>query len=111
MPAQHVEHLEEVLKHLKSQNCRFLQPSVTFLRYHIDAEGIHPLDDKLKGSNSQEHTGITLVPRTNQLLWEFIPNAATILMVCSIRTLNGDGQKSVNAVLTKLSRRWPHPRS
>ena len=52
---EHLTHLEEVLKCLlrhgirvKRAKCRFLQSRVIFLRHQIDADGIHPSDEKLK---------------------------------------------------------------
>ena len=89
-PAEHLEHLEEVLKrllqhgvHVKRQKCRFLQSSVSFLGHRIDAEGIHPLDDKLQAivqaptpTNVQElRSFLGLI----NYYGKFIPNAATIL--------------------------------
>ena len=54
---EHLEHLEEVLRHLlrhgihvKWAKCRFLQPSVDFLGHHVDAEGIHTTEDKLRAT-------------------------------------------------------------
>ena len=47
--------LEEVLKrmenaglHLKKDKCAFLAPSVVYLRYKVDAQGIHPVAEKVK---------------------------------------------------------------
>lgn len=49
----HTKHLEEVLKRLKSHNlrvnkgkCTFFQHSVSYLGHVIDAEGIHPMQEK-----------------------------------------------------------------
>ena len=89
-PAEHVEHLEEVLKRLlrhgvrvKRQKCRFLQPSVSFLGHRIDAAGIHPLNDKLQAI--VQAPAPTNVPELRSFLGlinyygKFIPNAATLL--------------------------------
>ena len=89
-PAEHIEHLEEVLKRLlrhgvrvKRQKCRFLQPSVSFLGHRIDATGIHPLDDKLQAI--VQAPAPTNVPELRSFLGlinyygKFIQNAATIL--------------------------------
>ena len=87
---EHLEHLEEVLRrllrhgvHVKKPKCRFFQPSVIFLGHRIDAEGIHPTDDKLKAivdapapENLQElRSFLGLI----NYYGKFIPNAATIL--------------------------------
>ena len=89
-PEEHLERLEEVLQrllrhgiHVKKSKCRFLQPSVIFLGYRIDAEGIHPTQEKLKAiveapapKNVQElRSFLGLI----NYYGKFIPNAATIL--------------------------------
>ena len=85
--AEHLERLEEVLKrhgiHVKLPKCRFLQPSVVFIGHRIDADGLHPLKEKLKAilqapapTNVQElRSFLGLI----NYYGEFIPNAATIL--------------------------------
>ena len=43
--------LQRLLKHgvhVKTEKCRFLEPSVNFLEHRIDADGIHPTDEKLR---------------------------------------------------------------
>ena len=52
---EHLTALEEVLKRLHSANlrakkskCRFLVPSVSYLGYKLDGEGLHPLPEKVK---------------------------------------------------------------
>ena len=87
---EHLEHLEEVLRrlqrhgvHVKRSKCRFFQPSVTFLGHRIDAEGIHPTEDKLKAiveapspKNVQElRSFLGLI----NYYGKFIQNAATVL--------------------------------
>lgn len=54
-PEEHLRHLEAVLErlkqagvHVRRAKCSFLKQSVDFLGYRIDAEGRHPLPDKLK---------------------------------------------------------------
>ena len=53
--ADHLAALEEVLKRLESaglrletDQCVFLAPSVIYLGYRIDAQGIHPVTEKVK---------------------------------------------------------------
>ena len=50
----HMATLEEVLQrlaavglHLKREKCTFLVPSVTYLGYRIDSQGLHPVSDKV----------------------------------------------------------------
>ena len=85
-----MEHLKEILRHLlqhgvhvNQMKCRFLQPSVTFLGHCIDAEGIHPTDDKLKAitqdSISKNVQELRLSLGSSIYYGKFIPNAATIL--------------------------------
>ena len=52
---EHLTTLEEVLKRLhdanlraKKSKCRFLVPSVSYLGYKLDGEGLHPLPEKVK---------------------------------------------------------------
>ena len=87
---EHMEHLEEVFKRLlrhgvrvNRTKCRFLKSSVNFLGHRIDAEGIHPLQEKL--------SAILQVPAPKSVqelrsflglinyYGKFIPNAASIL--------------------------------
>ena len=87
---EHLARLEEVWKrllqhglHVRRSKCRFLQPRVIFLGHRIDAEGIHPTDEKLKAimqapapENLQElRSFLGLI----NYYGKFIPNAATIL--------------------------------
>ena len=51
----HLRALEEVLRRLeraglkvKQSKCAFMRPSVTYLGHKIDAEGLHPLDDRVR---------------------------------------------------------------
>ena len=51
----HLKNLREVLSRLKKagfklkkEKCSFMVPSVTYLGYKIDAEGVHPVQDKVK---------------------------------------------------------------
>ena len=51
----HLQTLEEVLKRLektelkaKLSKCEFMNPSVSYLGHRIDAEGLHPLPDKVQ---------------------------------------------------------------
>ena len=34
--------------HLKREKCTFLVPSVTYLGYRIDSQGLHPVSDKVR---------------------------------------------------------------
>lgn len=52
---EHLKALAEVLSRLSKKNsrvkkpkCKFMVPSIHFLGYEIDAQGLHPLPDKVK---------------------------------------------------------------
>ena len=52
---EHLEFLKEVLTRLEKaglrlnrKKCQFLTLEATYLGYHIDNEGLHPTDDKLR---------------------------------------------------------------
>ena len=110
------EHLEEVLKRLlrhgvrvKRSKCRFLQPSVTFLGHRIDAEGIYPLDGKLKAivkapapENVQELCSflglINYYSTSFEMQLQFWPHSMRFYE----RKPSGNGHKSANTVSTKL---------
>ena len=54
---EHLNTLDEVLNHLeraglrlKKSKCHFMSPSVVFLGHRIDAQGLHPLADKVKAA-------------------------------------------------------------
>ena len=53
--SEHMATLEEVLQrlagaglHLKREKCTFLVPSVTYLGYRIDSQGLHPDPEKVR---------------------------------------------------------------
>ena len=53
--SEHLATLEEVLQrlagaglHLKREKWTFLVPSVTYLRYRIDSQGLHPVPEKVR---------------------------------------------------------------
>ena len=87
---QHLKNLEEVLEclfrhgvHVNKSKCRFLQSSVTFLGHRIDADGIHPTEEKLRAI--VEAPAPKYVQQLRSFLGlinyygKFIPSAATIL--------------------------------
>ena len=64
--AEHLTSLKEVLTRLEKaglrlnqKKCQFLAPSVTYLGYRIDSEGLHPTEDKLKA--------VQLAPQPNNV--------------------------------------------
>ena len=51
---EHLQNLDEALQRLeeadftlKNIKCSFMQPEIDFLGYHIDADGQHPMDEKI----------------------------------------------------------------
>ena len=88
--AEHLKHLEEVLHRLQENGlrlhrdkCHFFQPSVEFLGYVIDAEGVHTSDRKIKAirearapqSVSELRAFLGLV----NYYGKFVPNLASLL--------------------------------
>ena len=58
--ARHIENLEQVLKRLpdaglrlKRGKCVFMAPSVTYLGHTITAEGLRPVEDKVRAKQAQ----------------------------------------------------------
>ena len=45
---QVLQRLEQSGLHLKKEKCNFMVLSVTYLGYRIDAEGLHPVEEKVK---------------------------------------------------------------
>ena len=78
---------------VNGSKCRLLQSNVSFLGHRIDAEGIHPLEEKLAAiiqapapQNVQElRSFLGLV----NYYGKFIPNAATILVPFKQAALQG----------------------
>ena len=62
--SEHMVTLEAVLQrlagadlHLKREKCTFLVPSVTYLGYRIDSQGLHPVSEKVRAIKMpQSHT-------------------------------------------------------
>ena len=86
----HVTALEEVLKQLKAaglqlrkDKCVFMAPSVTYLGHRIDAQGLHPLPDKVQAI--QEAPRPKSVSKLKSYLGllsyysKFLPKLATVL--------------------------------
>ena len=69
--------------HLKQDKCKFLVPSISYLGHKIDAEGLHPLSDKIKAiTNASVPKTVTELKAFLGLMnyyGKFIPNIATIL--------------------------------
>ena len=87
---EHLSNLEEALKHLlehgvglKKEKCQFLQDSVEYLGHHIDVQGVHTSEKKLKAiveapkpRNVQElHSFLGVL----NYYAKFIPNLSSIL--------------------------------
>ena len=86
----HLRTLETVLKrlsetglHVKQSKCLFMVPSVSFLGHQIDADGLHPLKDKVKAIEAAPTpTNVTELKSYLGLLTyygKFLPNLATKL--------------------------------
>ena len=86
----HLRALDEVLSRLdkaglrvKQKKCAFMRPSVTYLGHRIDAQGLHPLQDRIRAI--QEAPTPTSVPKLKSYLGmlsyysKFLPKLSTVL--------------------------------
>ena len=68
---------------MKQSKCTFLRPSVTYLGHKIDAEGLHPLDDRIRAIKDAPTP--TSVPKLKSYLGmlsyynKFLPNLSSVL--------------------------------
>ena len=78
----HMVALKEVLRRMEQAGlrlskgkCLFMAPSVEYLGYKIDADGLHPLPEKVraieKAPKPREHYGTQGLPWTSHVLWPF----------------------------------------
>ena len=88
--ADHLLALEQVLDRLekaglriKKKKCKFMSPSVSYLGYKIDAEEIHPLEDKVRAVKDapQPKSVQKLKSYLSPLSYysKFMPNLSTVL--------------------------------
>ena len=88
--ADHLKNLFEVLSRLeeaglglKRSKCAFMQKEVEYLGHRVDAQGLHPVDKKVKGiMDAPTPTNITELKAYLGLLNyynKFLPNLATLL--------------------------------
>ena len=76
----HLVTLREVLRRiqeadlkLRREKCVFMAPSVVYLSYRIDAQGLHPIPEKVKAvMYAPQPTTVTelVLFRTTELLWQ-----------------------------------------
>ena len=87
---EHLATLEEVLQRmetaglrLKKSKCKFLVPSVTYLGHQIDAQGLHPVSDKVKAiQEAPEPRNVSALKSYLGLLSyysRFLPNMSSTL--------------------------------
>ena len=76
---EHLDHLTEVLTRLESaglrlklSECKFMQPTVEYLGYRIDAQGLHAIEKKVEAirnaPGTRKSTSIEVIPRHDKLL-------------------------------------------
>ena len=86
----HLRTLEEVLHRLeqaglkvKQSKCAFMRPSVTYLGHKIDAEGLHPLDDRVRAiRDAPTPTSVTKLKSFLGMLSyynKFLPSLSSVL--------------------------------
>ena len=87
---EHLKSVEEVLErlqganlHAKKPKCMFLVPSVSYLGYKIDGEGLHPLPEKVKAIQDaptpQNSTELKSYLGLLTYYGKFLPNLSTHL--------------------------------
>ena len=87
---EHLSSLKQVLTRLQEaglrlnrRKCQFLVPSVTYLGYKIDSEGLHPTDEKLKAvQQAPEPSSVTELKAYLGLLTyygRFLPHLPSVL--------------------------------
>ena len=88
--AEHLQVLEEVLQRLqtaglrlKREKCVFMAPSVAYLGHKIDAQGLHPLPDKVRAiQEAPQPQNVSELKAYLGLLSyysKFLPNLSTVL--------------------------------
>ena len=86
----HLKELEEVLRRLeqaglrvKQSKCAFMRPSVCYLGHRIDAEGLHPLDDRVRAiRDAPTPTSVSELKSYLGMLSyynKFLPNLSSLL--------------------------------
>ena len=70
----YLKNLKEVLTRqaraglrLKKDKCSFMVPSVTYLGYQVDAEGVHPVEEKVKAIHSYLDQTRSIVSKGNEV--------------------------------------------
>ena len=117
---------EEVLKHMKEgglclyvNKCHFMASEVAFLRYRINAKGLHPLPDKVCAvenapspkdvTNSKAYLGLLMY------YVRFFPNPFLFFLLCCTacprRMSVGNGQTKRNQCLKHPSNYSPQQKS
>lgn len=87
---QHLAALDEVLSRLdraglrvKRSKCEFLRPSVTYLGHKIDAQGLHPLPERIRAiRDAPTPTSVSALKSYQGMLTyysKFLPNLSTLL--------------------------------
>ena len=78
-----LQRLETAGLHLKKEKCKFLVPSINYLGHKIDAQGLHPLPDKIEAivsaSSPKTLTELKAFLGLVNYYGKFIPNLASVL--------------------------------
>ena len=92
---KHLQTLDEVLSHLdkaglrlKRSKCEFMRESVTYLGHRIDADGLHPLPDRVRAvKEAPKPTSVTILKAYLGMLTyysKFLPKLSTLLYPLTI---------------------------
>ena len=78
-----LQKIEEAGLHLKKDKCKFMVPSITYLGHKVDAQGLHPLPDKIEAIVSAPRpktvTELKAFLGLVNYYSKFIPNLASVL--------------------------------
>ena len=78
-----LHHLKKAVLHLKKNKCHFLLPSLVLLGHKIDAQGLHPLPEKVKvikdAPKLRNASELKSYLRILSYYSKFLPNLSTLL--------------------------------
>ena len=76
---QVLERLEKAGLRARKDKCQFFVPSVTYLGHKIDAEGLHPLPDKVQARDAPFPTNVHELKGLLTYYSRFLPNMSIVL--------------------------------
>ena len=81
------DQLEEAGLRVQEDKCQFMLPSITYLGYQIDTEGLHPLEDEVQAAvSAQECQELKAYLGLLTYYSKFLPDLSTKLAPSSVPT-------------------------